>query len=135
MALGVSAFIVIGDRLQGCNVNAPAAVARAAPFALVTILTIGAFAAGWWGSNGLGVLYGCLAGLGYGLLVAAALIVANIVDFGLMVSCLAPHLPELVRPQVTSMAIQGVVSFALEVVGLAALVGLLAGRYRGRRQS
>src|SRR5215472_14500314 len=80
MAFGVSTIHLIGDRLWGCG-TAPAGVEYWASMSLVYIPLIGAAAAGWWGSQGVGARHGCLAGLVYGLLVAAGLIAASIVDF------------------------------------------------------
>jgi len=69
-----------------------------------------------------------------GLLAAAGLIAAGVVDIALHVSCLTTDLPEDLRPQITSVLIQSAVSAALELAGLAGLVGLVAARYRRGRQ-
>lgn len=133
MALGVFTTFMIGDRLQqNCSATALTTVAF---WVLITIPVTGAAWAGWWASQGMRAGYGCLAGLVSGLLVAAGLIVASMVDLELHVSCLAPHLQENLRPQVTSIVIQSAVSSALELAGLAGLVGLVAAIYRRRRQS
>jgi hypothetical protein len=127
MALGVFTTLMIGDRLQNCRATGLTTVA---PWTLMTILVTGAAGAGWWASQGVRDRYGCLAGLVLGLLVAAGLIAAGVVDLALHVSCLTTDLPEDLRPQITSILTQSAVSSALELVGLAGLVGLVAAIYR-----
>lgn len=132
IAVGVFTASMMADRLQqNCRATG---LTTEAPWILMTILVTGAAGAGWWASQGVRDRYGCLAGLMLGLLAAAGLIAAGVVDIALHVSCLTTDLPEDLRPQITSVLIQSAVSAALELAGLAGLVGLVAARYRRGRQ-
>ena len=71
----------------------------------------------------------------FGLLVGAGVIAASMVDLELQVNCLTPPLQENLRPRFTSTVIQTAVAFALELAGMAGLAGLVAARYRRKRQS
>jgi hypothetical protein len=128
MALGVSASFAIGVHLQeGCRGTALTQVVGGVGFAIVVI---GAVGAGWWASQGVREGSGCLAGLVAGVLVAAAVIVAGLLELAPQASCGAAHLPEYLRPQATSFVIQTVVSSALGLAGLVGVLSLLAARVR-----
>lgn len=130
MALGVSASFVIGDHLQqGCRGTALTQVVGGVG---VAILVIGAAGAGWFASQGVRAGSGCLAGIVAGVLVAAAVIVAGLVELVPQESCVAVHLPEYLRPQATSIVIQTIVSSALEMAGLVGSLALFAAGVRCR---
>lgn len=133
MTLGIFTTLMIGDRLQqNCRATV---LPTFASWALIYIPVAGAAIAGWWASQGMRTGYGCLAGLVFGLLVGAGVIAASLIDLELRVNCLTPPLQENLRPRFTSTVIQSAVSFALELVGMAGLAGLVAAKYRRKRQS